>query len=114
MSCSVWSSQIVRCRCAQLALATVLTSPGHAATLSRVRLSKVVAPCDVKLMLTTHAVPLGSMVVLFMIIYYRIPGLLASLALIFYAGAVLALFKLIPVTLTLAGITGFILSVGMA
>jgi preprotein translocase subunit SecD len=55
-----------------------------------------------------------AIVVLFMIIYYRVPGLLASLALVFYAGAVLALFKLIPVTLTLAGITGFILSVGMA
>src|SRR6266513_2113664 len=53
-------------------------------------------------------------VVLFMIIYYRVPGLLASLALLFYAGAVLAVFKVLPVTLTLAGITGFILSVGMA
>jgi preprotein translocase subunit SecD len=53
-------------------------------------------------------------VVIFMMVYYRLPGLLASLALLFYAGAVLALFKTIPVTLTLAGITGFILSVGMA
>jgi preprotein translocase subunit SecD len=53
-------------------------------------------------------------VVIFMIVYYRLPGFLASLALLFYAGAVLALFKTIPVTLTLAGITGFILSVGMA
>ena len=53
-------------------------------------------------------------VVLFMIVYYRIPGLLASLALLFYAGVVLAVFKVVPVTLTLAGITGFILSVGMA
>jgi preprotein translocase subunit SecD len=55
-----------------------------------------------------------AIVVLFMIIYYRIPGVLASLALVFYAAGVLALFKAIPVTLTLAGITGFILSVGMA
>jgi len=55
-----------------------------------------------------------AIVVVFMIVYYRIPGLLASLALLFYAGAVLAMFKVIPVTLTLAGITGFILSVGMA
>ncbi|HLZ94212.1 MAG TPA: protein translocase subunit SecD [Candidatus Dormibacteraeota bacterium] len=55
-----------------------------------------------------------SIVVLFMIVYYRLPGFLASLALLFYAGAVFALFKAIPVTLTLAGITGFILSVGMA
>src|SRR6266849_2788195 len=55
-----------------------------------------------------------SIVVLFMIIYYRVPGLLASLALLFYAGVVFATFKVVPVTLTLAGITGFILSVGMA
>jgi len=55
-----------------------------------------------------------AIIVLFMIVYYRLPGLLASLALLFYAGAVLAIFKLVPVTLTLAGITGFILSVGMA
>jgi preprotein translocase subunit SecD len=55
-----------------------------------------------------------SIVVLFMIIYYRVPGLIASLALLFYAGAVFAVFKVVPVTLTLAGITGFILSVGMA
>ena len=55
-----------------------------------------------------------SIVVIFMVLYYRVPGLLASIALVFYAGAVLAIFKVVPVTLTLAGITGFILSVGMA
>jgi len=54
------------------------------------------------------------LVMLFMIIYYRLPGLLASIALIFYGAVVLAIFKLIPVTLTLAGIGGFILSIGMA
>lgn len=54
------------------------------------------------------------LVMLFMIIYYRLPGVLASLALIFYGALVLALFKLIPVTLTLAGIGGFVLSIGMA
>lgn len=53
-------------------------------------------------------------VVIFMILYYRLPGFLATLALCFYAVIVLALFKLIPVTLTLAGIAGFILSIGMA
>ncbi len=53
-------------------------------------------------------------VAVFMILYYRLPGLLAVLALVFYAVVVLALFKLIPVTLTLAGIAGFVLSVGMA
>ncbi len=51
---------------------------------------------------------------LFMALYYRVPGLLACLALIFYGTLVLALFKLIPVTLTLAGIGGFVLSLGMA
>jgi len=54
------------------------------------------------------------LVMLFMIIYYRISGVLASLALIFYGALVLAIFKLIPVTLTLAGIGGFVLSIGMA
>ncbi len=54
------------------------------------------------------------MVMLFMILYYRLPGLMASLALVFYGVLVLALFKLIPVTLTLAGIGGFVLSIGMA
>jgi preprotein translocase subunit SecD len=53
-------------------------------------------------------------VIIFMISYYRLPGLLASLALVFYAGVALAIFKVLPVTLTLAGLAGFILSVGMA
>lgn len=53
-------------------------------------------------------------VIVFMILYYRLPGFLSALSLIFYAVLVLALFKLIPVTLTLAGIAGFVLSVGMA
>ncbi len=54
------------------------------------------------------------LVMLFMITYYRLLGVLASLALIFYGALVLALFKLIPVTLTLAGLGGFVLSIGMA
>lgn len=53
-------------------------------------------------------------VILFMIIFYRLPGLISSLALIIYICLLLTLFKLIPVTLTLAGIGGFILSIGMA
>lgn len=58
---------------------------------------------------------IGLMIVaLFMIIYYRVPGLLAVIALAVYAILVLAIFKLIPVTLTLAGLAGFILSMGMA
>jgi preprotein translocase subunit SecD len=54
------------------------------------------------------------LVMLFMIVYYRLPGALASLALIFYGAVVLAIFKLWPITLTLAGIGGFVLSIGMA
>jgi len=54
------------------------------------------------------------MVILFMIGFYRGPGILSSLALMIYAGIILSLFKLIPVTLTLAGIGGVVLSVGMA
>ena len=53
-------------------------------------------------------------VIAFMLLYYRLPGLAASGALLVYALVTLSIFKLIPVTLTLAGIAGFILSVGMA
>ena len=54
------------------------------------------------------------LVSLFLILWYRLPGLAAVLALGLYTIIILALFKLIPVTLTAAGIAGFILSVGMA
>ena len=50
----------------------------------------------------------------FMIFWYRLPGLLAVLALALYSAIMLAIFKLIPVTVTVAGIAGFILSIGMA
>jgi len=53
-------------------------------------------------------------VMLFMIIFYRLPGFLASAALLIYVALVMAIFKLVPVTITLAGIGGFILSIGMA
>ena len=53
-------------------------------------------------------------VMLFMVAYYRLPGLIADIALIIYSLILFALFKTIPVTLTLAGIAGFILSIGMA
>ncbi|MEA4906998.1 MAG: protein translocase subunit SecD [Anaerolineaceae bacterium] len=55
-----------------------------------------------------------ALVTLFMIIYYRLPGVVAILAIINYALVTLALFKLIPVTLTLPGIAGFLLSTGGA
>ena len=58
---------------------------------------------------------IGFMIVaLFMIIYYRLPGLLAVLALSIYTFLSLSIFKLFGITLTLAGIAGFILSIGMA
>jgi len=47
-------------------------------------------------------------------LWYRLPGLLAAVALTLYIVAMLALFQLIPVTLTAAGIAAFILSIGMA
>lgn len=53
-------------------------------------------------------------VALFMILYYRLPGVLASLALIVYTSVTLMVFKVWPVTLTLSGIAAFVLSVGMA
>jgi len=55
-----------------------------------------------------------AMVMAFMIIYYRAIGLIACFALVYYTLVVVAIFRLIPVTLTLAGIAGFVLSVGMA
>ncbi len=54
------------------------------------------------------------LVALFMIAYYRLAGVVAVVALAIYTAVLLALFKLIPVTLTLSGIAGFILSLGMA
>ncbi len=53
-------------------------------------------------------------VILFMIFWYRVPGLIATVSLLIYASIVFAIFKLVPVTLTLAGIAGFVLSIGMA
>ncbi|MBN2499885.1 MAG: protein translocase subunit SecD [Anaerolineales bacterium] len=53
-------------------------------------------------------------VMLFMILYYRLPGVIAAIALIAYTAISYALFRLIPVTLTLPGIAGFVLSIGVA
>ena len=54
------------------------------------------------------------LIVLFMILWYRLPGVMASLALVSYTAIMLALFKLIPVTLTASGIAGLIISLGLA
>jgi preprotein translocase subunit SecD len=97
-------------------LATGITAgslPVDLQVLDVIQVGSTLGAESVKLSLAAGLLGL-SIVVLFMILYYRVPGLLASIALLFYAGAVLALFKVIPVTVTLAGITGFILSVGMA
>ena len=53
-------------------------------------------------------------VMLFMILFYRLPGLVASMALLVYATVTLMVFKLVPVTLTLSGIAAFVLSIGIA
>ncbi|MGD8634056.1 MAG: protein translocase subunit SecD [Anaerolineales bacterium] len=64
---------------------------------------------------STRAGAIGMLlVVVFMLFYYRLPGLVADLALLVYATITFALFKLIPVTLTLPGIAGFVLSLGVA
>lgn len=55
-----------------------------------------------------------ALIAVFMLLYYRLPGLLAILALAVYGILVLVIFKFVPVTLTLAGIAGMILSIGMA
>ncbi len=54
------------------------------------------------------------LLLIFMLVYYRLPGLVACLSLGIYGVVLLAIFKLVPVTLTLPGVAGFILSLGMA
>jgi len=54
------------------------------------------------------------LVIAFMLVWYRLPEIVATLALFIYIASMLALFKLIPVTLTAAGLAGFVLSIGMA
>ena len=55
-----------------------------------------------------------ALVFIFMLLHYRLPGLIACVALIYYSIVVYAIFRLVPVTLTLAGVAAFVLSVGMA
>ena len=65
-----------------------------------------------------HGVTAGligfSLVIAFMLLWYRVPGLVAAVALLFYLVTMLALFQFVPVVLTAAGLAGFILSLGMA
>ena len=55
-----------------------------------------------------------ALVLVFMILYYRIPGIVASVALVIYGILLLSIFKILPVTLTLSGVAAVILSIGMA
>jgi preprotein translocase subunit SecD len=55
-----------------------------------------------------------TVVILFMILYYRLPGIVADIAIIIYAILAFAIFRFIPITLSLAGIAGFLLSTGSA
>ena len=55
-----------------------------------------------------------ALVLVFMVLYYRLPGLVAAVALLIYVSIVLAIFKIVPVTLTLSGVAAIILSIGMA
>lgn len=62
-----------------------------------------------------NAALIGFLIIaLFLITWYRLPGLVAVIALVIYVSITLALYKLIPVTLSTAGIAGFIISIGMA
>ena len=54
------------------------------------------------------------LVLFFMLLHYRLPGAIAAVALVYYALIVFAVFRIVPVTLTLAGVAAFVLSVGMA
>jgi preprotein translocase subunit SecD len=87
--------------------------PANVVVLSSTDVGASLGADSVKLSIAAGLVGLV-IVVIFMISYYRLPGLLASLALLVYAGIVLAVFKTFGVTMTLAGLAGFILSIGMA
>ena len=98
------------------ALAIQLNSgalPGTISIASASEVGATLGATTVQLSLLAGAFGLA-IVILFMLLYYRLPGVVASLALLLYAAIALAIFKLFGVTLTLAGLAGFILSVGMA
>lgn len=77
------------------------------------RIEPTLGEASVRQSLIAGAIGL-TLVGLFMIGYYRLPGVLAVTALLYYTALSYAIFRLVPVTLTLAGIAGFILSIGMA
>src|SRR5207253_3528943 len=87
--------------------------PAEIGTVQATTVSATLGSSTVQASIIAGAVGL-LIVIIFMIAYYRFPGVLATIALLIYAAIVLAVFKLIPVTLSLAGLAGFVLSVGMA
>jgi len=97
-------------------LSTVLrygSLPYPVAELSAVAISPTLG--DEFLQAGVQAASIGLILVLvFMLLHYRLPGTVAGFALLFYVVLVIAVFRLVPVTLTLAGIAGFVLSIGMA
>ncbi len=80
---------------------------------SQTRVGPTLGQDSIRRSLLAAAIGIAS-VIIFMIAYYRFLGIFATIALLIYTLLVFAIFKLIPVTLTLAGIAGFILSIGMA
>ena len=97
-------------------LATSLNSGALPVSLTTIQSTEVGASLGAdSIKRSLAALVLGLLIVVaFMVAYYRLPGLLASLALLFYAGVILAVFKVMGTVLTLAGMAGFVLSVGMA
>ena len=83
---------------------SVLAEQNVAATLGAASVQRSILAGEIGLLL----------VMLFMVLYYRFPGVIAAIALMVYAILSLAVFKLVPITLTLAGIGAFVLSIGMA
>lgn len=80
---------------------------------SQNRVGPTIGQDSIQKSLVAAAIGISS-VIIFMLLYYRFLGIFAVAALLIYTILTFAVFKLIPVTLTLAGIAGFILSIGMA
>ncbi|HVM29822.1 MAG TPA: protein translocase subunit SecD [Candidatus Limnocylindrales bacterium] len=97
-------------------LVTVLRYGALPAELEEVSISRISPTLGLNfLQQSVLAGSIGILLVMaFMLIHYRLPGAIACLALIFYALVVFAIFRVVPVTLTLAGVAAFVLSVGMA
>jgi len=87
--------------------------PADISVIQQQSISATLGQDTVKQTLVAGAIGL-LVVVLFMMLYYRFPGVLASIALICYSLIVLAIFKILGIAISLAGLAGFVLSVGMA